>query len=269
MSLEKINQYLKELEAVKFYDAVKKKMEASSSENQSLREVTVTVGEEKLTLPQLRAKVLQVKADEIKTAAEKLFETHKSNWEVNEKPKLIYQEAVKSLSLIIDNESQSQQLNPESEVDSNLPEKVRAILGKKVNEKMDYSFQIKVGTESDRKAAEKLKALVKEAWPRWFELNLQPKIDQLMGHINSNVLTALRGPWVIRCSKCNAVYNNEMLTPANVESLITTSCLSVDCGNQSGNLGAHEFTVSLSELLKNRLNQQSQLPIDIDNRNVF
>ena len=260
MSLEKINQYISELEAVKFYDTVKKERDEYSLENKSLHEVRVIVGEETLTLSQLIEKVAKIKADEIKTDSDTLFKNYKYNWEANEKPKLVHQESIIVLTKIMANLKNSSRLKSIETKD--LLEKVEEILNTRVAEKIDFAFNDRVDKESDRKSDDRINSLMNETWPFWSELNLQPKIDQLMTLINSNVLTALLGPWNIRCPKCNAMFYDVMLTSADLEHLITTKRLTENCDGGTGNIIEHEFTVSLSELLKNRLNLQSQPPID-------
>jgi len=254
---------------VKFYDVVKKENETLSLENKSLHEVTVIVGDEKLTLPQLREKVSQIKSDEIRTGSEKLFETHKTNWEKNEKPKQVHQESIAMLTQIMDALSKPS-LIPIAQEYENLSKQVDETLNKRVVEKIDAAFQYKVETESTRKADERMKTLVNEHWPRWSQINLQPKIDDLMRSIDTDIYTFLLGPWKVRCAKCGAVYEDVKIRPSDVESLITTKYLSVDCENQSyRGLGTHEIKVTLAELLKNRLNYSTQPPTDNDNRNVF
>ncbi|HEY4698890.1 MAG TPA: hypothetical protein VIH27_00755 [Nitrososphaerales archaeon] len=259
MSLEKINQYISELEAVKFYDTVKKERDDLSLEIKSLHEVKVIVGEETLTLAQLIEKVAQIKAGEIKTDSETLFKNFKSKWETNEKTNLVHQESIAVLTKIMVNLRNPHRL--ESKETKDLSVKVEEILNTRVDEKIKAEFKDKVDKESDRKSDDKINSLMNETWPQWFELNRQPKINQLMTLINSNVLTALLGPWNILCPKCKAMYYNVMLIPEEFERLITTKRLFLNCEDQFGNI-THEFTVSLSELLKNRLNLQSQPPID-------
>jgi len=200
-------------------------------ENSALRETGKLIEEERLTLPQLRERVARVKADEIKAEAERIFDEHKSRWEKEEKPKEVGTEAQRVLRDFIGILKGPEPHHfAQNIVELGLPDMVNGIVSSEVKHRLDGEFYRRVEQESERKALEKLDQLKRVEWPKWYHVNVEPKIAQLEALIRANVLDVLESIWTITCDKCRQSFNMN-LTSEHIAVLLRSEYIEVECQN--------------------------------------
>jgi chromosome segregation ATPase len=289
MSLEKIERYIKELDAIKHYEETKlerKKLEGEvkelrekiSTRNKEVEELTKrikkleedakkeeeeigflkdeikekdkkithlnervdeleslrTIAEGK-TLKEAEEAFLKVEDEEIKKNAEETLARLKSNWEKDEKPKEVLNEAVRWLNSTIEVLSKPEPHWFLKEVaDVGLPEKVEEIIGLEVKRRLDNEFFRRVEEESKKKALEKLNQMKNVEWPRWFEAYAEPKIRELEEKMNTNLFNLLNGPWTITCDKCGTKQRIETM-PQGIEQLLRNGYMTAECSNPNCN----------------------------------
>lgn len=292
MSLEKIEQYIRELEAIKYYDKVRSERDSLLRENEKIRE-ELSSKEEKLQelmkanedldkklkvkmdendklkaelkargeeidrlgkeIKQLKSRIdeleglkalvegkslkeaeevfLKAKKEGIKNHAEKLFAQMRFEWEKNEKPKEVLNEAIKWLKHTLEELSKPGPcLFLKEVVDAGLPEKIEEIIGSEVRKRLDAEFTRRVEERSEQKAQEKLKCKVNVEWPNWYKVNVEPQIRMLQSKVMNNVFKALEGPWTITCDKCRIRFSVS-LTPEGIKNLIKNDFVEVECQN--------------------------------------
>lgn len=285
MSLEKIDQYIKELEAVKSYDAVKRERDEAlrkiselsgklqkvmDEKREAEKRISEMEGELKKLREELKAKdeelqksrieinmlrdrveklenlkvtvegktlveaekaVMEAEEEEIKKRAKELFNSMKAGWEETEKPREVSSEAVKLLKHIVEGLSKpGPHLFLKEVAEAGIPEKVKEILDREVERRINVEFMRRVEEESERKALEKLKHLKEVEWPKWFRANVEPRVRELENKIYSNVFKLLRGPWTITCDRCGSKRRVEF-TPQGVKELLRNGYIYVECTN--------------------------------------
>jgi len=292
LSFERIDQYVKELEAIKNYEKVKaentsllarvrelesrlsymtgrveellqviKNLEgqvrARDEEIESLRkelsvrderikslesevhDLTLRVRElEELkvladgkTLKEAEESFLKAKEGEIREQARELFNQMKSEWVREDKPREVSNEALKWLKHTIEQLSKPEPRNYMKEVvDAGLPEKIEKIINSEVGKRINEEFLKRVDEESSKKALKKLEELKSVEWPKWYRTVVEPRILQLESMIQSNVVKALEGPWIITCDKCGTSFQVQ-LTPEGIEGLLRTGSVMIECPN--------------------------------------
>ena len=216
----------------------------------SLREVKMIVGEEPVALPQVRERINEIKAQEIKVEAQRLFSEYKTQWEKSEKPKQVYSEACRVLSMIIGKPTEPHaRAFPAELFELGLPSKVIEILNAGIDSKTDAEFKKRVEKESDRKAVIKVKQTLGVEWPNW----LNPRVKQLEDKIISGALAELQGPWVLGCGRCGASMTRN-LTPREMEDLIRDRAVDVDCPNpQCGFILHTKIPLVIRDLIQKKL----------------
>jgi DNA repair exonuclease SbcCD ATPase subunit len=318
MSLEKIDQYIKELEAIRNYDKVKAENERLSAEVRRLREeneglkkeLSAKRDEAELLRRELSAKseeiqklrkevealssrvkeleklkaltdgrslkealelFLKAKEEEIKRRAKELFDKLKSEWEGKEKPREVFEKALKTLEVIIGALRPGLKLVPAEVVESGLIEKVRELLNDEVSRRLDEEFRKRVEKESERKSLEKLERLKSVEWPRWFSSwyreRVEPQINRLESEMRQNAIKALRGPWKLnkRCDKRGTPSPiADRADGVGIEQLLRSGCVAVECQNPNCldyffilPTGRHRVRVTLRELIEGAITSQS------------
>jgi len=291
MSLEKSDQYIRELEAIKYYDKVKKERDEALSRIKELEEendglekkleekekeardlkgalegMNKELQETKLEINKLKSKINELENlkvtvegktlieaknaflvamdDEIEKRAHARFNSMKSKWEKVEKQKEVFKTATKLLKQVIEKPD----LLPKELIE--LSKKVKEIINSEVEKRLNSEFQRRVQEESDRKASAQLKQMMEIEWPKWYKMNIEPKIIELERKINENVIFLLRGPWLITCDKCGMKQAVE-LTPERMEILLRNGYVLIECQNPNciDLIWRHKINISLRDLI--------------------
>ena len=318
MSLDKIDQYIRELEAIKNYDKVKAENERLSAEVRRLREenerlrneVSARRSEVELLRRELSAKeeevqklrrevevlsskareleelraladgrslrealelFLKAKEEEIGRRAKELFEKLRSEWESREKPKEVFEEALKILKAVIDAARPGLKLVPVEVAEAGLVEKVVKLLNDEVERRLDEEFRRRVEEESERKSLEKLERLKSVEWPRWFSSwyreRVEPQISRLESEMRRNAVKALRGPWNLnrRCDRCGTPLPSPItLTDLGIEELLRSGGVGIECQNPNCldyflilPTGRHRVSIALRELIEGAISSSA------------
>lgn len=230
---------------------------------------------------------LKAKEEDIKRRAEEQLNSIKHEWERIEKPKLVTDAAAKGLRDVVEHildsspaaraaggipsmpsqsiSSEQQPPAPSSPAmwDQQLYTKVRSIIDDGVRQGLDYEFERRVEAESQNRAEEKLEQIRNTEWPNYYIQTILPLANELKQIIAGNVFNFLAGPWTITCKNCRAVHRPRALSPEEVETLISTKTLELQCYGAYlrsqisllDNLSriAHTFRIGLLELILDRL----------------
>ena len=116
-----------------------------------------------------------------------------------------------------------------------------------VEARLDAEFQRRVEEESERKAAERLTAMVNQQWPHWYAMQVEPKIRLLETVILENVFKMLEGPWEFTCINCGEKTTRN-LTSSGITELVQRSHVQIDCPNCG-----HKRNYSLEELIQEQI----------------
>jgi hypothetical protein len=272
-------------------------MDAGSSSSGD-REENVTTEEappqpRAVNLAKVQRLFLKAKEEEINRRAEEHFNSIKQKWQRNEKPKLVSDAAAQSLRTVVEHiVSQGMQattgkpllLPPSSSspassspdqpppslppVPEELYSKVRSILESGVKKKLDFEFERRVEAEAQNRAEEKLEYLSVVEWPNFYNQTILPLANELEQRIDNNVFNFLTGPWNIICKICGATHQSRMLSPEEVESLISNRTLELQCYrtylrsqiNWVDNIFgiAHSFKIALIELVQGKLSPREE-----------
>jgi DNA repair exonuclease SbcCD ATPase subunit len=303
MSLEKIDQYIRELEAIKYYGKVKKerdealsrikeleksleekgelkkKLEEKEKEVRDLKGALEGMNKElqetKLEINKLKSKINELENlkvtvegktlieaknaflvamnDEIEKRAHARFNSMKSEWEKAEKQKEIFKTATELLKQVIEKPD----LLPKELIE--LSKKVKEIINSEVEKRLNSEFHRRVQEELDRKASSQLKQMMEIEWPKWYEINIEPKVIELERKINANVMSLLRGPWLITCDKCGMKQAVELtpermeilLRPERMEILLRNGYVLIECQNPNCTdlLWRHKINIPLRDLI--------------------
>jgi len=233
-------------------EAQKVGLEVNALKNRvrELEELKATV--EGKTLREAEEAVLRAKDEEIKKRAEELFNTMKTKWAKSEKPKEVLNESIKWLEHVIENLNKPGPRHFLKQLaDVNLPDKIEKLICSEVNRRLDAEFLRRVEEKSEQEALEKLELLKSVEWPNWLRANVEPRVKELEGRINTNAVRLLKGPWNITCDKCGTLRSVE-LTPKEIEDLLGRKYLWIECINPNCMdflRGRHKIRVSLSQLV--------------------
>ena len=204
---------LKTLKAVKEYpELVRRNQELEKenheleAENASLKETRKTVGKGKLTLPDLRKRVAEIKNEEIQAEALRLFNEYKTSWEKEEKNREVADEACKITQAIvtIHQRNPDQRFYSKQWLQLDLPKKIADIMDDGIKKGIDTEFTRRVNSDAEKKAQTRLKELQSGEWPRWLKTHVEPTAELLRSRIITNAIEALKGPWLSTCNKCNS-----------------------------------------------------------------
>jgi len=215
MSLEKIEQHIRELEAIKSYDHLKAERDRYAARVKELeQEVEEERDAEEKLEGQLKSKMnelenlkprvekLELEVSKLRETSklvgekkltlpqltklvakvkseeiEKLFKEYRSRWEAEKKPLEVYTEACKALTQIINTLKGPEPHYFQKELlNLGLPNKIKEIILSEVKSRLNEEFQRRVDEESSRRASEKLDQLKMIEWPSWYATTVGPKI---------------------------------------------------------------------------------------------
>jgi hypothetical protein len=280
MSMEAIERYLQELEAIKNYTQVKLDKERLSQEVEelkvnlsdalkevsSLKESKAKLDDAEMTLEEARLDFVRSQDAEIEKRMVDRFEKLKADYE-SQMPQLVYRRLCeilnqqwlpKDIAELVKTEAQKR-ADAILHDQNRWPEWFRQIyegaVEKKVSDGLNREFDSRVETAANTRAQKKLKELINSKWPAWLQANIAPKIADLESKIYSGVFDLLRGPWTLTCDRCTTSTGIE-LTLEEIEQMLRTGQLRVACVNpacdDSGLFSTHRhtFLVSLRDLIK-------------------
>ena len=255
MSIDMIEKYVEELEAIKNYSRVRQERNELSQEVEKLKanldnalEAITSLKSSKanldgadMTLEEARLHFLQMQDAEVEKRAADRFEMLKADYE-SKMPELVYQR----LCDILGQPSWPEEIA--KRIDTEAMKKADAILQhrknwppwfkklydgeveKRVSAGLNEEFNARVETVAETRARQKLNELITTHWPAWHRENVEPRIAELENKIRADALQLLRGPWTFTCDQCGTRSNAE-LTATEIEKLLRTGQIKVACGN--------------------------------------
>jgi hypothetical protein len=265
MSLEAIDRYLSELNAVKNYDnvirerdtersraaALEKKLEKSDKTISDLESTRSFLPTGK-TLGEARSEFLASKEEEIAKRVDVKFERLRSEWEKTAKPDEVKKAALGMLASVLTSMSGTHEYY-ESEIEkSGLPDQVKSAIEGQVRNRMDQEFEKRVDEKANKKAQDRLDELIDSEWPKFLAEKVTPKAEALEQGISENLFRILASTtWTVTCDKCGTAQGRR-LAAAEVSALLERRALEIQCSNPECTdwpLGRHRFSVTLSNLI--------------------
>lgn len=287
MSIEEIERYFQELEAIKNYAQVKQDREMLSrkieelnvSLDNALREVSslkkskAKLDGAEMTLEEARLDFIQARDAEIEKRAADRFQKLKGDYE-SKMPQLIYQrlsDVLKQpwlpveIAKLIDTEAKKKADTVLRDQNS-WPEWFKKFyeeeVKKKVSAGLNEEFTARVETAAIARVQQRLNELTATEWPAWYRANVEPKIAALQTKIKAGVFQLLKGPWVFTCDRCGTKVDTA-LTASRIEALLTRGQVGIECSNavceDKGLFSSrrHTFQVSLHELIESYISAGS------------
>jgi len=252
------------LEQSRVNDALKERVniqsneiEKASKEKMQLKVQIHEKNSELVTREETIKKLEQARREEIESEARTLFDERRAKWEREEKPKELFDESSKSLTQVIetldsgDQDSLPEELQP-------LIKNVKMIIGSRVKKEKNKEFDLRV-EEGVQKGA---KIMYQQKWPEWSKANVDPRVKELIGMINLNLLALFSGlKWTVQCNQCGTKQSLE-LTTERMSELLSGGVAQVQCVNPNCHpfldlfrWYRYSFTVSLRELISRYLIQ--------------
>ncbi len=283
MSIDTVERYLQELEAIKNYPEVKREKEELShkieelkvnldnavEEVSSLKRLKANLDGTEMTLEEARLDFIRAQDAEIERRVADRFEKLKADYE-SRMPQLVYQrlcdilkqrQLPEEIATLIDSEAKKKADAILRDPD-NWPPWFRKLyeeeVEKKVSTGLNQEFNDRVETAAITRARQRLNELTKTEWPAWYQATVDPKILELESTINANVFQLLRGPWVFTCARCGTRGEDEF-TAGEIEQLLRTGQIKVACANPDCedhslfSTRRHTFTVSLHKLIESHI----------------
>ncbi|MFQ5924756.1 MAG: hypothetical protein ACE5IE_02005 [Dehalococcoidia bacterium] len=281
MSMEAIERYIQELEAIKNYATVVAERDEFSSKvaalEASLKSASVELARLKefkvhlsdsggISLDEARQDFLGAMDAEIeKRAAEKL-EALKREYEAKI-PQLVYQRLVDILKGLLWPTEIAAVIRAEAEKradgilyhSKNWPDRFKEYYQKEVGvgvkSGLDSEFERRVEEGAEARARQRLSELVNVVWPLWFDENIEPRVAELEARANENALQLLREPWTFTCDRCGTTFSTE-LTSFEIEGLLARGQVQIECINPACEDNflffsrRHRFQVSLHDLIE-------------------
>ncbi len=280
MSIDTIERYIQELEAIKNYPQVKREKEELShqieqlkvsldnalKEVSSLKSSKANLDGTQMTLGEARLDFIRAHDAEIEKRAADSFEKLKADYE-SKMPQLVQQRLrdilkqprwPEEIAKLIDSEAKKK-ADAILRDQSDWPEWFKKIYEEEVNKKvsagLNQEFNARVETAAVTRAQQRLSELTNAQWPAWYLANVEPKIVALESKINAGALQLLKGPWVFTCAQCGTSSNAE-LAAGEIEQLLRTGQIEVACGNPACedrswfSSRRHTFQMSLRELIQ-------------------
>jgi len=268
MSFETIEAYLHELEALKCYPEVKEKLRKKASaaqklgvelgkvsnELKALKEFEIkSIDGRNLTLEQARDEFLKDKETEIERKASEKFEVLRADLDAK-MPGLVHDKFVETLG----------KRSWPKEIASTIQEKAKEIADEilkdkkkwpnwfnefyleEVSARLNAEFNQRVENGATERAEAKLAHLTRVEWPKWYEANIKPKIEE-------NVIRMLGDhPWSIGCDMCGTRQGIQ-LTEQNISDLLTLGIgyIEKECTNPNctGLIRRHRIRTFLRDLI--------------------
>jgi DNA repair exonuclease SbcCD ATPase subunit len=283
MSIDTIERYLQELEAIKNYRQVKQEKEELShkieelkvsldnalEEVSSLKSSKANLDGAEMTLEQARLDFIRAQDAEIEKRAADRFKKLKADYE-SRMPQLVYQRLreilrepwlPEEIAKLIDTEAKKKADAVLRDPDNWPPwfkELYQQEINKKVSAGLNQEFNARVETAAVARARQRLNELTSTEWPAWYQANVDPRIIELETKINTGALQLLIGPWGFTCDRCGTSSNAE-LTAGEIEQLLRTGQIKVACANPDCedhslfSTRRHTFQVSLYNLIEVRI----------------
>jgi len=287
MSIEDIERYLQELEAIKNYAQVKQDREMllrkieelnvsldnALEEVSSLKSSKAKLDGAEMTLEEARLDFLRAQDAEIEKRAADRFEKLKADYE-SQMPQLVHQRLSDVLkqpwlpvevAKLIGTEARKK-TDAALRDQNSWPEWFRKLyeeeVKKKISAGLNQEFDARVETAAMARAKQRLNELITKEWPAWCQANVEPKIAALQTKINAGVFQLLKGPWVFTCDRCATKFNTG-LTSSGIEDILTKGQVRIECSNAAcedkGLFSSrrHTFQVSLHELIESYISAGS------------
>jgi len=283
MSIETVERYIQELEAIKNYSEVKREKEELShkieelkaSLDNALKEVSSLKGLKahldgaEMTLEEARLDFIRAQDAEIEKRAAERFEALKLEYEAK-MPQLVYQRLIeifkgrlwpKEIATVVKAETE-ERANGILYHSENWPDKFKEYHQKQVEagvkSGLDAEFNKRVEERANMRAQQRLRELKNEEWPKWFNANIEPRIAELQAKVNANALQLLKGPWTFTCDRCGTRFDAEV-TAEGIEQLLRSGQVKSECANPQCedhslfSTRRHTLQVSLHDLIKVRI----------------
>ena len=281
MSLQNLERYIQELEAINNYSNVMKEseelsgkvaaLEASlgntSAELAGYKELKVQLGDGgEISLEGARLDFLKAMDSETEKRANESFNALKLEYEAK-MPQLVYQRLVEILkgqawplemaAILGDEVAKSvDRILYHSE---NWPDEFKVYYQEQVDtnvqSNLNAEFKQRVEEKAEMEAQQRLSELVNAVWPVWFNNKIQPLVTELERKANENAFQLLIGPWTFTCDQCDSKYSIE-LTSAVVTELLGQGWIQIECINPECkdislfSSRRHQVRVSVRELIE-------------------
>jgi len=280
MSMENIERYIQESEAIKNYPQLERErnklsrqveklnadLDKALEEVSYLRSLKAPLDGADMTLEEARLDFTRARDAEIQARVAERFEKVKSDYECK-MPQLVYERLCDTLTQtswpeeiarLVDVEAKKKAdatLHDRSNWPQWFKEYYEEEVRKKVGAGLNQEFTTRVEAAAMTTAQRKLVQLANVDWPKWYRANVEPKLAELRSKLTDNALHLLRGPWIFACDQCGTSVNAE-LTAAEIEKLLRAGQIRVACGNpdceDKGWLSTrrHTFRMSLLDLIE-------------------
>jgi hypothetical protein len=279
MSIDSIEKYIQELEAIKNYSQVRQERDDLSQEVEelkanlghaleeinSLKSSKANLDGADMTLEEARLHFLQMQDAEVEKRAADKFERLRADYE-SKMPELVYQRLCdilgqpawpEEIAKLIDTEARKKAYAILQHQESWPPWFKKLYDGeveKKVSGGLNEEFNARVETAAETRARQRLNELIATHWPTWHRENVEPRIVELEHKMRADALQLLRGPWTFVCDRCDTSFNTK-LTAGDIEQLLKTghikiTCANSECENRSSfAVRRHTFPVFLYDLI--------------------
>ena len=274
MSVETIDRYMAELEAVKNYPKVRQEKDEALNQ---VAELEKDLGEarkrishleqlpsrfEGKTYAEAEKAFLQAEENEIHRRADQLFKSAKEKWEKEDRPRETFDAAIFELKGVIQtlsSESSTKYFTKEI-IDAGIHNGITKILETEVKRRMDSEFLKRVEEESDEKSQIKLENLKSFEWPNFVATRISPIVQGMAERVDANVFVMLRGAWTFQCDKCGQSQSRGF-SPSEI-ALLLNSALRIECSNPDCKdfLGKHYIRTDLIGVINSALNLSSSTP---------
>lgn len=245
MSLRTIDEYVRQLEAIKFYPQVKrqnkegfvriKELESQleDAKNQIKELEELRVSSDGRTLGETQKLVLKAKEEEVERRADAKLGAMKDGWEKEEKWKVVRGETNSTLIEILKRLSGSASVYPAGLEESGIPKLVKETMDEEVKRRTDATLNVE--------------------WPNF----LRSRVTEMEARIQANIVQFLAGHWEVPCNSCGMV-NGWTFDPNQISDLSRGKDVLLQCANPEcrGPYGLpYRFRVKLSELIAWSLGQ--------------
>lgn len=288
MSMETIDRYIQELEAIRNYDKVVKardelrrklatleaSLKSTSDKLAQYKELKVRlVDGGEISLDEARRDFLRAIDAEIEKRAGERFEALRREYETK-MPHLVYQRLVEivkgrawptEIAAVVRAEAEKRAdriLYDKEEWPDKFKDYYQTEVQADVKSGLDSEFNRRVEESAKVKVQQRLTELVNAVWPQWFAQNIEPRITELERNANENVFQLLKGPWTFICDRCETSSDYE-LTPLGVEELLRKGRIQIECVNPACedrslfSSRRHRFQVSLHDLVEFYIRRES------------
>lgn len=283
MSIETIERYIQEMEAIKSYPQVKREKDELSlkveelkvSLDNALKEVSSLKSSKAnldgvlMTLEEARSDFIRAQDTEVGKRTTEEFEKLKADYE-SKMPQLVFHRLrdilkqpwlPKEIAKLIDTEAEKKAdaiLRDQKSWPEWFKKTYEEEASGKVKDGLNKEFDARVEAAAVTRTQQRLKELINAEWPAWYRAKVEPKIAELESKIKAGALPFLKGPWVFTCNQCGTSSSAE-LTTEGIDQLLRTGQIKVACaklGCEDHTLFSkqrHTFRVTLHDLIKIRI----------------